>query len=331
MTTCGSTVESRLLRLAVITLAGAALALGHTPKARATLTVANNSGSVTVTESAPFRSGNYSTTKTSTPPGYEPQAAASRVRLWSHNITVWGFASDTVIGSGCSYVFGGPGVGIGNSIECGTNDEPVTSVKWELGEGSSGFTVTDTLNVPLVLKLGAGSDAVSVLASPAAPVSADGGPGPGDSAGAYPYCVGGTCPTTGVSLRLSGGVVSGIPNLTATNFEALQGSAGPDTLTGSANPVTEGFTGANGNDVIDDGGGPDIINAGDGDDTIKARDGARDQIFCGKGTDSVEVDVDGPAPTTSWTPASTSTPRRHRRRPAGTSVCRCSRRPSRAR
>jgi len=294
--TFGPIALDRSLRFAAIMLAAVAIVLTRAPDTFATLTIANDSGNVTVTESAPFRTGAYSTTKTSTPPGYEPQSASSRVRLWSYNVTVWGFASDTVIGSGCSYVFGGPGVGIGNSIQCGSDDEPVTSVKWELGAGNSGFTVTDTLNVPMVLKLGSGSDAVSVLASPVAPVSADGGLGPGDGAGAHPYCVGGACPTTGVSLGLSGGVVSGIPNLAATNFEALQGSAGPDKLTGSANPVTEGFTGANGNDVIDDGGGPDIINAGDGDDTIKARDGAPDDIWCGEGTDSVEVDVDGPTP-----------------------------------
>ena len=289
----GAPRRRRAVWLVAVLVAGGTIALTQAPSALATLTVAYDSGSVTVTESAPFRSTAYSATSTLTPPHLATQTPFPWLRLWELGLG-YGFPADTAIGPVCKYVFGVPGLGLGNAIECGDAEHSVTSVRWELGEGGGSFLVTDTLAVPLTLELGSGSDVVTVRAPPAAPVSADGGPGTGDVVGAY--CQGTTCPTTGVTLTLSGGAVSGIPNLTATNFEGLYGSEGPDRLTGSASPTLENFGGFGGNDVIDDGGGPDFINGGNGNDTIRARDGAPDDIFCGEGTDTVEADLDGPTP-----------------------------------
>ncbi len=288
----GAAGRRRSVWLVAILVAGMT-ALAQAPAALATLTVAYDAGSVTVTESAPFRSTTYSATNTLTPPHLATQTAFSGLRLWELGLG-YGFPADTAIGPVCKYVFGVPGLGLGNAIECGNAEHPVTSVRWELGEGGGAVMVTDTLVAPLALELGAGNDTVVALAPPTAPVTADGGPGTNDRVSAY-WCQT-VCPTTGVTLSLSGGAVSGIANLTATNFEGLNGSEGPDRLTGSASPTLEQFGGFGGNDVIDDGGGPDFINGGNGNDTIRARDGAPDEIFCGEGTDTVEADLDGPTP-----------------------------------
>lgn len=280
------------MAFAAILLVGTALAFAQAPSALAALTIAYDAGSVTVTESTPFRSTTYGTTNTATPPDVVTQTPIPWVTLWELGLGR-GFPVDTAFASPCKYVFAG-GNPFWNAVECGNSEHPVTSVTWEMGEGYTSFLVADTLNVPLTLNLGAGNDGVRarVGAPPAAPVSADGGPGTDDRVSAS--CLG-PC-AAGANLTLSGGVVSGIANLSATNFEGLNGSEGPDTLTGSASATVESFVGFGGNDVIDDGGGPDFISGQDGDDTIRARDGAPDTIFCGAGTDTLEADLDGPVP-----------------------------------
>lgn len=71
--------------------------------------------------------------------------------------------------------------------------------------------------------------------------------------------------------------------------DQVDGGSGHDKLYGGdGNDVVEGRSG---NDVLDGGKGKDALDGGSGDDRMRARDGAKDELFCGSGKDSVTVDA----------------------------------------
>lgn len=73
-----------------------------------------------------------------------------------------------------------------------------------------------------------------------------------------------------------------------SDVEAVNGSDGNDTLTGS--PGVNDLYGGNGNDTIDGLGGPDVLVGGIGDDIFLARDNAPDIVECDAGNDTVTSD-----------------------------------------
>ena len=92
----------------------------------------------------------------------------------------------------------------------------------------------------------------------------------------------------GVNVDLSTQTADGDGSDTLSGIENVNGSSSGDSLVGDghANTISAG----GGNDTIDGGGGTDTIDAGPGDDSVFAKDGVVDNIVCGSGNDTANVD-----------------------------------------
>ena len=87
----------------------------------------------------------------------------------------------------------------------------------------------------------------------------------------------------GFGDRVVGGQVTTIAALEA------HGGDGDDNLSGTKNP--DQLFGDGGADTITGGAGPDTLRGGPGNDTINAKDGVVDDIDCGDGMDTADVDA----------------------------------------
>ncbi|MCW2923837.1 MAG: hypothetical protein JWM98_1241 [Thermoleophilia bacterium] len=150
---------------------------------------------------------------------------------------------------------------------------------------------------------GAGDDFLAGDAENGVDASGDGADQLSGGAGVDAYAGGGnrdlvsfadTTHSAGVTASLDGLHDDGPENEdiggTTNSIEGLQGSTGPDVLTG--NDADNQLYGNQGNDSLLGLGGVDLLSGDNGDDTIAARDGVADDVHCGTGSaDLANVDV----------------------------------------
>jgi hypothetical protein len=84
----------------------------------------------------------------------------------------------------------------------------------------------------------------------------------------------------------------------SSSVEDLTGGSAGDRLTGGSSPNqlaggagADRLTGGDGNDLLEGGPGIDALAAGSGDDGLSARDGEVDDVACGAGQDTTDVDA----------------------------------------
>jgi hypothetical protein len=104
--------------------------------------------------------------------------------------------------------------------------------------------------------------------------------------------------TAAVSVRIDGRSndgEAGEGDDVASDIEDFKGGAGDDVFI--TNELVNQLYGGAGNDTLAAGAGADLLDGGDGDDTLQALDGEADEVRCGAGDDTAEVDaIDTVAP-----------------------------------